>query len=115
MQPMAGTAFWAVPLGTFVAFMLVSMALEPSRHPALEHPILRWIGTISYPLYLWHLWGLGLAESRPGPKPLQLLLGIVLAVFFATASYYLIERPVLRWRDAASSARREDGRHLVSA
>jgi peptidoglycan/LPS O-acetylase OafA/YrhL len=103
MQPTAGTALWAVPLATIVAFCLVSLALPLQRDAALAHPVLRWIGAISYSLYLWHLWGLGLGESLPVVHWLQLLIGLVIAVFLASASYYLIERPVMRWRDFVST------------
>ena len=100
MQPMAGTALWAVPLATVVAFCFVSLALPLGRHATLAHPVLRWIGAVSYSLYLWHLWGLGLGESLPVPRWLQLPVGLAIALFLASASYYLIERPVLSWRDA---------------
>ncbi len=56
----------------------------------------RWIGAISYGLYLWH-WPVYVAldETRTGLDGTALILvrlGTTLAV--ATASYYLVERPI---------------------
>ncbi len=69
----------------------------------LERRFIRWIGTISYGLYLWHILVLlVLTPARTGVSgaALDLLrLGASLAV--ASASYLLVERPVLRrtfWR-----------------
>ena len=58
----------------------------------------RWLGRISYPLYLWHLLGTGLGRRLPGPGWLQALAGILVSVVLAAGSWYLIERPVLRLR-----------------
>ncbi len=62
---------------------------------------MRWLGRISYPLYLWHLLGTGLGRRLPGPESLQALAGILVSIGLAAASWYLIERPVLRLRGPA--------------
>ncbi len=33
----------------------------------LEHPVVRYLGVISYPLYLWQVWGLGVGKWLPVP------------------------------------------------
>jgi peptidoglycan/LPS O-acetylase OafA/YrhL len=86
--------------------LLISSALEGSEHPMLAHPLLRWIGAISYPLYLWHLWGLAIGKWVPAPLPVQLFIATAASLVFASASYYLLERPILRWRDRGWSAAR---------
>ncbi len=57
---------------------------------------LRWIGRISYGLYLWHwpmiVW---VTASRAGFGGLKLnALRVALTFAFAIASYYLVERPI---------------------
>ena len=74
----------------------------------LATPPLRWLGRISYSLYLWH-WpilvlgpvALGLASSEEGPAEGDLLvrLGLVLvAVVLAALSWRLVEEPFRRGR-----------------
>ena len=60
----------------------------------------RWIGDLSYPIYLSHGLALGIADrvSVYGgvPKSMSLMLGIILAV--ALAIHLAVERPVEWWR-----------------
>ena len=57
---------------------------------------LRWIGTISYGIYLWH-WPIFvyLNQARTGwSQPGLDLARVGLTLIVATASYYLVERPI---------------------
>ena len=66
----------------------------------LEHPVTRYLGVISYPLYLWHQWGLGLGHRlMAAPVLVQFGTGVAACVAVASGSYYLVERPFLRMRD----------------
>jgi peptidoglycan/LPS O-acetylase OafA/YrhL/lysophospholipase L1-like esterase len=59
---------------------------------------IRWVGEISYGLYLWH-WPLYvlISEQRTGLNGGVLLAARLLATFVvATASFYLVERPIRR-------------------
>src|SRR5262249_656286 len=58
----------------------------------------RWIGVISYGLYLWH-WPVyvALSPGRTGlDGPVLLSVRLTCTVAVATASYYLVERPIRR-------------------
>jgi peptidoglycan/LPS O-acetylase OafA/YrhL len=52
-------------------------------------------GAISYPLYLWQQIFL---DPATVPRPSAVPLAILLAVAAATASYFLLERPLQYWR-----------------
>ncbi len=63
----------------------------------LEHPVLRWIGRLSYSLYLWEFFfvyyrdvpiTLGVWQTFP--------VNLIAAVVCAAASYYLVERPLVK-------------------
>lgn len=65
----------------------------------LEHPALRFLGRISYSLYLWHLTLLMVAVFLWPALPPLAGVGIgLLSIGIATASYYGIERPFLGLR-----------------
>jgi peptidoglycan/LPS O-acetylase OafA/YrhL len=78
----------------------------------LAHPVMAWLGLISYGIFLWHyavtrvLGGPG-ADLDPG----FLLIGtLAITIPCAAASYYLVERPLLRLkyrrvRDVVGSVR----------
>lgn len=71
----------------------------------LASPLLRWIGLISYSLFLWHyqllegIESLGGRHWIPGWPLLALSLAALPVIFaVAAASYACIERPLLRWK-----------------
>jgi peptidoglycan/LPS O-acetylase OafA/YrhL len=82
------------------AFLIVAI-VQPAGSPVgrvLAFGPFRWIGMISYGLYLWH-WPVQifLSESRTGLSDWGLALVRLAATFgIATASYYLVERPIRR-------------------
>jgi peptidoglycan/LPS O-acetylase OafA/YrhL len=91
-----GSLAYAVAIAAVIA-----AAVQPGRG-VIRSPLswrpLRWIGTISYGLYLWHwpidIW---LVHWRVGFGGTGLnALRLVVTFGFATASYYLVERPIRR-------------------
>lgn len=65
-------------------------------HKILGTAAMRWIGQISYSLYLWHYAVFEFAKKTFDSVPMQIVVGLVISVAVAAASYYLIERPFLR-------------------
>jgi peptidoglycan/LPS O-acetylase OafA/YrhL len=73
----------------------------------LAHRVGAWLGLVSYGIFLYHgpivrkLHELGAETWLPGSRFLSLLfVAVALAVACATASYYLLERPALRFKDS---------------
>lgn len=94
------------PLHGFVRGALIPVALAGTvlapRSPLgwlLERALFRWIGRISYSLYLWQqlFFVRALSFQIPGFSPLQQLPWNLAAAFAcAIFSYYLLERPLIR-------------------
>jgi peptidoglycan/LPS O-acetylase OafA/YrhL len=105
-----GAAAWthsraALPnlLGWMFTFWIVATMLHPQSWATrvLELPPLRFVGRISYSLYLWHV--LFYSKISPPPIDSRLLLFLserpwkyVCAVAVAVMSYYFIEKPFIR-------------------
>ena len=97
--------------GTFdslvIAVLLVQMIQLHDRWPWrwLEWPVVRFVGLISYPLYLYHQHAFRIAfELTRLRYSEQLLGGLALSFGLATASYYGVERPFLRLKRRFSRA-----------
>lgn len=86
--------------GVLCALILTQLLqLSASRFWAwLDHGLTRWLGAISYPMYLWHMWALGAATWIATALATQVALGYLITVSVAAGSYYVIERPVLAVR-----------------
>jgi peptidoglycan/LPS O-acetylase OafA/YrhL len=94
---------------TLIGFCVVLPAvLGPQRHGAIRGLLrsrpLVFFGVISYGLYLWHWFFLEIVQQDWLDRPLYhgnwiatLLAGLPVVVAAATASWYVLERPILRW------------------
>jgi peptidoglycan/LPS O-acetylase OafA/YrhL len=72
----------------------------------LGHPVLAWVGLVSYGLFLWHqplmvpIIQHGGDDLFPGMPFLSALLTVgLISLAIAAASYYVVERPILRYKD----------------
>jgi peptidoglycan/LPS O-acetylase OafA/YrhL len=104
--------WWAVEYTTNVTIQNLGVALcidRCVRNPddwvgrVLNWSPLVWLGGLSYSLYLWQEPFLNhYAKSSVNTFPLN----VVLAVGCALASYYLVEKPFLQWRDRRKATAR---------
>jgi peptidoglycan/LPS O-acetylase OafA/YrhL len=84
-----------------IVLILAGTVLRPQAFTSLilETPPMRWVGRMSYSLYLWNsLFFPGMGYPRP--LPLGILQTFPMDVFlvfaFASLSHYLVERPLIR-------------------
>jgi peptidoglycan/LPS O-acetylase OafA/YrhL len=88
--------WWALlPVGAALCWLAAGQGGWLNR-TILSHPILVWIGLISYPLYLWHWPLLAFARMQEGPH-LSLLLRFTLvglAFVLAWLTYQWLEKPI---------------------
>ena len=69
-------------------------------HRLLGHPVLMWIGLISYGLLLWNV-TIAVLLGDPGADEsfwTVLIAGTIITLPLATLSYYLIERPLMKFK-----------------
>jgi peptidoglycan/LPS O-acetylase OafA/YrhL len=63
----------------------------------LEWPVVRYLGAISYPIYLYHQWGASVGRRLSGDSQAgEFVAGVLATIVLASASYYVIERPFLK-------------------
>jgi peptidoglycan/LPS O-acetylase OafA/YrhL len=94
-----------------IPLLLAGTVLRPNAPVGriLEIRLLRWVGRISYSLYLWNsLFFAGMDNPRPLPLGLlQQFPWSILPVFAcASLSYYLIEQPLIRLGHSLTSTSR---------
>ena len=96
--------------GLFAFFLLLPAVFGDDRggwpRRILANRLLAWLGLISYGIYLWHLSLMIWLEDQGATEwigelqfPVLLLSAVAFAVACAAASYYLVERPLLRFKD----------------
>jgi peptidoglycan/LPS O-acetylase OafA/YrhL len=83
-----------------VALLLVLPAVFGSElggwpRRVLAHPLIAWLGLVSYGIFLWHLAIARELGAEWGWLP-TLVGTLALSVAVAATSYYLVERPILR-------------------
>ncbi|TYB48115.1 acyltransferase [Actinomadura chibensis] len=117
----APDAFWTaalhvIVLGLCAAALVAPVALAPAGHPALGpllgNPVMRFLGRISYGVFLWQLliivaWYEAADRGLRGNVATDLPLLAAASIAAGSLSYYLVERPV-RALTRRDQARRED-------
>ena len=93
-----------------IPLLILSTALHPNAIPGsiLESKPVRWIGWISYSLYLWQqlFFGTNFVGSPPGIAVLrEWPINLVALMVCATFSYYIVEKPFVRLGHQLASVR----------
>jgi peptidoglycan/LPS O-acetylase OafA/YrhL len=85
-----------------VAVCLVAPATERSSMPLLGSRPLAWLGLVSYGIFLYHQVFVGAFRdlvNQPLGFGVYTLAVVAAAIACATLSYYLVERPILRFKE----------------
>jgi peptidoglycan/LPS O-acetylase OafA/YrhL len=91
---MIGFTAEALIIAFAISQLLILSATLPWR--ALDARPIRYIGRVSYGMYLYHLWGLGAGAAMTRVHAwLGLPAGFLATVVLASISHYAIERPFL--------------------
>ncbi len=97
-----GFTIQALAIAFAICQLLVLHTETPWRF--LDTRPMRYLGSLSYGMYLYHLWGLSIGRHPSASSPwLEFPLGLAVTIALAAASYYLIEQPavILKRRFAA--------------
>ena len=95
---------------SFEAILLAALLVQGMMlhdHPLwrwLNWPTVRYVGTISYPLYLYHQLAPSIVASVVQPRRVvQLALEVMVTFALAMGSYHIVERPFLRRKERLSA------------
>ena len=95
---LGGSLLFSVASAALIAALVVGGSSHGVAHRALRLRPLVWLGVISYGVYLWHwpltVWLRPETVGVDGPLLFALRLGATLLI--ASASFYLVERPIRR-------------------
>jgi peptidoglycan/LPS O-acetylase OafA/YrhL len=126
--PTTGTAVTKNVLYAGIAFLIVLPAVAapatcPSRRvvDVLGSGVPRYLGQISYGIFAYHVALLGLVERVIGHKTFggqffllwTATLGV--SVAFASVSFYVVERPVIRWGRRREPRRRTSAKAMTTS
>ena len=78
---------------------LSAQAQRSSLNAATSIAPLRWVGKISYGLYLWHWVAIRALVAIPLDPTVMTLLKLSIPFAIATASFYLLEQRFLRLKE----------------
>lgn len=92
-----------VGFGLISLLLLLPLVFDEQRPGGIPqrvtgHPVMAWLGLISYGIFLWHAPVMFGAADRVGRHAPVALLGgtLIVSVACAAASYYVLERPIMR-------------------
>ena len=100
-------------VGMLCHFLLLPLVLGPAGHAyprSMASPVMRQLGTISYGIFLWHLFVLETGSRLIGITSftgwfwLLWPLTVVGTVLFAHVSYVLVERPAQEYSHRRTAA-----------
>jgi peptidoglycan/LPS O-acetylase OafA/YrhL len=105
-------------ISLFIRYGLIAMLIvsplvfgDPRRFIGtrmLQAKITAWLGLVSYGIYLYHYPIMNHIHFQTGSKVFNLvclaLVGVLIATICAACSYYLVERPMLRFKHTAPSS-----------
>jgi peptidoglycan/LPS O-acetylase OafA/YrhL len=101
-----GGSYFLMTLGHAVTAMLILFPVvfgNPNQGRSrrfLGHPVMVWLGLVSYGVYLWHFtiaYYLGIGDQHAGVGTV-LFLTLALSIPLAAFNWYAIEKPLMRFK-----------------
>ena len=74
----------------------------------LEHPVVKYLGMISYPMYLYHGLGDSVARHTAEGRGPRFMMSVLATILLASGSYHVIERPFLKLKKRFAAGRRAE-------
>ena len=100
-----GFTIQALAIAFAICQLLVLHTEAPWRF--LDTRLMRYLGSLSYGMYLYHLWGLSIGHRLSPASPwLEFSVGLAVTIALAAASYYLIEQPAVRLKKRVAAGLR---------
>jgi peptidoglycan/LPS O-acetylase OafA/YrhL len=94
-KPVFSYGLYAIAFGV----LILNVATNPRSLVRLRARPFEFLGNISFSIYMLHEPAIQLVLRLTGDRNVPLYAGsLALTIAFATASYFLIERPFLRWK-----------------
>jgi peptidoglycan/LPS O-acetylase OafA/YrhL len=88
-----------------VLLVAIYKAQDGSLVRALEIPALRWLGTVSYGFYVYHnLYKIEILGQSFAGKTADMVLNFGAALALCTVSWWLVEKPVMKWGRSLGSS-----------
>jgi peptidoglycan/LPS O-acetylase OafA/YrhL len=116
--PQIGLYDGGIPLVDVCAAVLILAALDSSTivSKVLATRPARWLGHLSYSLYLWHplVFSVAYLEWPSGSPWARLLGALAVSLSLASISYYLVEQPFLRLRNRSRVPAERSSREVAA-
>lgn len=100
--PLSNAALYSISLVLSTSLLVVAIAGGKYVNRVLSHPVLVYMGTISYTFYLIHLTVLYVLWNLPISHLAAAALGLVIAIAYSSASWFLFEKRLTRGGGAAA-------------
>ncbi|SNC68246.1 Peptidoglycan/LPS O-acetylase OafA/YrhL, contains acyltransferase and SGNH-hydrolase domains [Marinobacter sp. es.048] len=117
-----GSDYTYGPAFTVDALLLAVLLLQLMRLSQgrfwgwLNHPAAIYLGLISYPIYLWHVWGIQAGNKLNFlPESIQILAGVFISCALAAISYHFLEKPFLSLKQKYEKAGKSSNSTLAAA
>jgi peptidoglycan/LPS O-acetylase OafA/YrhL len=107
----------SVPLAVLIPALLAGTAVHPRWKISrlIESLPFRWVGRISYSLYLWQQVFLAPGWEHPSHWWQQFPANLAATAVAAVVSYYILEKPMIRWGRSLASSTVPQPRQFVAA
>jgi peptidoglycan/LPS O-acetylase OafA/YrhL len=99
---------WITNAGITALIVYVVRAQGSARVRMLEWPVMRYLGRVSYGIYVWQSFAITTGPAKVGSWPLDLPWNLLLLITIVPISWHFVEQPCLRLKDRFRPPGRRD-------